>query len=119
MYNISQINNALKSYVDNEMVPNLPQIMKIFVGTYVDSMQLTKEQMDKLIDNPIIKPLNIYHDGNYDLDKLLENLESNVKKYGPIEFKISKIGLIPLKNESIFRFNNDDINKFRNYLKQQ
>lgn len=119
MYNINQINKAIKTYVDNEMIPSLPQLMKIVLSTYVDSMQLSKEQFNEILSNPIVKPLNIEQNGMYDVDKLLDNFEKNVQKYGPIEIKISKIGIIPLGDEKIFRFNHEDINKLKTYLKQQ
>ena len=119
MYNIDQINKAIKTYVENEMLPALPPLMKILVSTYVDSMQLTQDQLNQLISSPMIKPLGIEQNGLYDLDKLLDNLETNVTKYGPMEFVLSKIGPFPLSEFKTFKFNADDVNKLKDYLKQQ
>lgn len=119
MYNIDQINKAIKAYVENEMLPALPPLMKILVSTYVDSMQLTQEQLNQLVNSPMIKPLGIEQDGMYDLDALLDNFESNTRKYGPMEFVISKIGPIPLNEAKVFIFKENDIRKIKTYLKQQ
>lgn len=119
MYNINQVNKALKMYVEAEVIPSLPPIMKVLLGTYVDSMQLTQDQLNQLISSPMIKPLGIEQNGLYDLDKLLDNLETNVTKYGPMEFVLSKIGPFPLNDLKIFKFNADDVNKLKDYLKQQ
>lgn len=119
MYNIDQINKAIKAYVENEMLPALPPLMKILVSTYVDSMQLTQEQLNQLVNSPMIKPLGIEQDGMYDLDALLDNFESNTRKYGPMEFVISKIGPIPLNEAKVFIFKAEDISKIKTYLKQQ
>lgn len=119
MYNVNQINKAIKTYVENEMIPALPTIMKIAVATYVDSMQLDQELMNQLVNSTIIKPLNIGHDGLYDLDTALDNFENNAKKYGPMEFVVKNIGPIPLKEQKVFTFKAEDISKLKTYLKQQ
>lgn len=119
MYNVNQINKAIKTYVENEMLPALPPLMKILVSTYVDSMQLTQEQLNQLVSSPMIKPLGIEQDGMYDLDALLDNFEANTRKYGPMEFVLSKIGPIPLNEVKVFIFKAEDISKIKTYLKQQ
>lgn len=119
MYNVNQINKAIKTYVENEMIPALPKLMKVGIATYVDTMQLDQELVDQLVNSAMIKPLNIGHDGLYDLDRLLDNFENNAKKYGPMEFIIKNIGPIPFKEQKVFTFKAEDISKFKNYLKRQ
>lgn len=119
MYNVNQIEKAVKMYVDNEMIPVLPNGMKILVATYTDTMKLNQEVMNQLVEHPMIKPLNIGRDGLYDLDTLLDNFEKNTEKYGPMDFTLTSIGPIPLKKAKVFTFKSGDINKIKTYLKQQ
>lgn len=119
MYNVNQIDKAIKTYVENEMIPALPIFMKVGIATYIDTMRLDQELIDQLVNSAMIKPLNIGHDGLYDLDRLLDNFENNAKKYGPIEIVIKNIGPIPLKEHKVLTFKAEDISKLKTYLKQQ
>lgn len=111
MYTIEQINNALNAYVKNEIIPTLPTAMKWLVATYTDSMRLDANSAHKLLSNPMIAPLNIEKDGMYDVDVILDNLEKNASAYGPMELSLKFLGTV--------KFNNQDIAKLKQYLKQQ
>lgn len=94
--NMVQENSSLKS--ENALLRADKYTDEKIIEAYKDLVG----QFNQILSNPMLKPLAIENDGMYDLDKLLDNLETNTRKYGPMELTLSNIGPFPLSNTKNF-----------------
>lgn len=110
MISREQLLNGIISYIDNEIIPQLPTIGKWGIGTLVTlSATRYNEIYNALIVNPLIKSLGIVDDnGSVDFDNVATALKKSADKYGKLIIELPVIGTLA--------FTADDIDKLSIYV---
>lgn len=111
MKTIAQIQKGVAAYLDNELMPQLPEngIEKVLAGTAM-SLAIRKSGviMGSLKDNKAVKMLEIMDsEGNVDVDILAEELKKNVPNDG-VKIEIPLIGGLT--------FHKSDVEKVHEYI---
>lgn len=111
MTTIQQIQNGVAAYLDNELMPMLPQtgLERLVLGTGI-SLLIKKNfsKIELLKENSLIKAMEIFdEEGNVDIDTLKEEIEHNMTNEG-VNLEIPMIGKLTFKKE--------DVNKLYNYI---
>lgn len=111
MVNLQQIQSGIASYLDNELMPMLPQtgIERVLLGTGLSL--LIKKNFNKINDlkeQPLVKAMGIFdEEGNVDLDTLRDEVKANMTNDG-IKVEVPMIGGLTFKK--------DDIDKLYTYI---
>lgn len=111
MVSIDQIEKGIASYLDTELMPNLPQngIQKLIAGT---AISLAIKNLGPTImgyqDNQFVKMLHIMdNEGNVDIDTLKTELKKNMPEEG-ISVEVPVLGAM--------RFRKGDIDILYNHI---
>lgn len=104
MVSIKQIEKGIGSYLDHELMPQLPQdgIEKVIIGTGI-SLLLKKNigKIDNLRKNPVINAMGIFDkDGNVDIDTLREELKEHMPESG-VKYEVPMIGTLTFKGNDV------------------
>lgn len=109
LYTKEQVMNGIISYIDNEIMPHMPTLNKIVIGT---GMVLAIKNSETILNNAINtygKILGVVNgEGLIDVDTLADALRENAKKYGSVQ--------INLPMASTITFKSDDIDILRRYI---
>lgn len=111
MATLNDLQSGIVRYVDNELMPKLPQsgLEKIVVGTALGLiLKRNFSKIESFKDHPIVKLTGIVDDeGNIDLDTLATEVKNNMPQTG-ISVEAPMIGKMTFKSE--------DIDKLKQYI---
>lgn len=111
MVGIDKIEKGIASYVDNELMPNLPKngIEKVIIGTGIGlAIRKSGKILNELKENKVVLALDIVdQNGEVDIDLLAEELKKHIEASG---FVVE----VPMLGE--MRFHKGDIDKLYSYI---
>lgn len=105
-----QFVNGLITYLDREVIPQLPTSGKWYVGT-VAFLATTKTDIifSQLQNTPMVKMLGIIdQEGLIDVDALATALKQSAEKYGKLQIIFPILGTMT--------FSSTDVDKLRTYM---
>lgn len=104
MVSINQIEKGVASFLDAELMPNLPQngIQKVMAGTAMSLMiKRTGNMVKEFSNNSFIKMLGIMdQEGNVDIDTLKNELKNNISDSGVV-VDIPMIGTMTFRKSDV------------------
>ena len=109
MVSIQQVKRGIAAFIDNEIMPGIPNgAKKILIGTYIS---LALKNLDKGIGAPAIAFLGIAENGNVDIDTVIEQMKNNIPLEG-MKVDLTVMGM----NFGDIKFHKDDADRLKNYI---
>lgn len=104
MVTLQQVQNGIASFLDNELMPMLPQtgLERLMLGTGV-SLLLKKNfnKINDLKEQPLIKAMGIFdEEGMVDIDTLKTEIKNNLTDEG-VKIEVPMIGNLTFKKPDI------------------
>lgn len=112
MITLDELRNGVVTYIDNELMPMLPQsgLEKVVVGTAIGLIiKKNFSKIETFKNHPIVKLTGVMdEEGKIDLDTLAAEVKNNMPETG-ISIEAPMIGKMTFKSE--------DIDKLQQYIK--
>lgn len=112
MITLDDLRNGVVRYIDNELMPILPQsgLEKVVVGTAIGLIiKKNFSKIETFKDHPLVKLTGVMdEEGNIDFDTLAAEIKENIPETG-ISIEAPMIGKMTFKS--------DDIDKLVQYTK--
>lgn len=119
MVSVKQIENGVASFLDMELMPNLPQngIQKVMAGTAISLIiKRSGNIVREFTNNSFIKMLGIMdEEGNMDIDILRSELKANMPELG-VTMDLPLIGTLTFHKQDVDTLYNHIVNKGGNGL---
>lgn len=112
MVSVAQVQQGVRAFVENDILPKIPGWQGVVFGAAV-GMALSKS--DKLIanlaQNPIVSMLGVIDENDgIDIDALRDEFSKQARRVGSIKIDMSPLGVISLGE--------NDINRLYQYIKE-
>lgn len=111
MVTIKNIEQGVAAYLDNELMPQLPNtgIERVLAGTALSlAIRRSGTIIGSFKDNKIVQMLGIMDaEGNVDVDVLAEELKKNIPTEG-VKVEVPVIGAL--------KFHKEDVDKLHEYI---
>lgn len=109
MVDKEQFIQGILTFIDEEIIPQLPASGKWGLGTFLVLATSKYEQIfDSLVNNDFVKMLEITDGDNVDIKRLSEALKKSASKYGKLTITLPVIGSLI--------FSADDVDKLEHYI---
>lgn len=104
--------NGLLTYIDEEVIPSLPQSGRWGLGTLIVLMASRANGLyDSLVTNDFIKSLGIVGDGGtIDENRLADAISQSATKYGKLTLNVPMLGVLT--------FSADDVEKAKQIIQR-